>query len=96
MTAKLEGNALKSALATVPGWTLDESGAAISRQEKFGDFSEAFAFMTKVAILAEKLDHHPDWSNSYNKVSITLSTHSAGGLTEKDIALAREIDDLLG
>ena len=62
---------------------------------KFKDFSEAFAFMTRVALLAQAADHHPDWSNVYNKVSVTLTTHDAGGLTAKDVALAEAIDRLL-
>lgn len=81
--------------AAVPDWHYEPKEKAIRREFKFADFSEAFAFMTRVAMLAEKADHHPDWSNVYNRVSITLTTHDAGGLTEKDIALARAIDRLL-
>jgi len=83
-----------AALAGLPGWSLD--GAAIRREFRFADFSEAFAFMTRVALAAEKADHHPDWSNSWNKVGIGLSTHSEGGVTGLDIALARTIDSLAG
>jgi 4a-hydroxytetrahydrobiopterin dehydratase len=65
---------------------------ALYREFKFKDFSTAFAFMARVALAAEKINHHPDWSNSYNKVTITLSTHDAGGITENDFALAATID----
>jgi len=74
------------------GWT--HSGDAITLEFVFDDFITAFGFMTSVALLAEKLDHHPNWQNVYNKVSISLSTHEAGGLTEKDFELAEEIDNL--
>ena len=79
-------------LAALPQWSLARGGDAIERKFAFADFSEAFAFMTRVAILAEKHDHHPEWFNVYNRVEITLSTHDAGGLTSKDIELARFID----
>ena len=69
--------------------------AALSCDCVFGDFRQAFAFMTEVALLAEKADHHPEWSNVYNKVSIKLTTHDAGGLTAKDVALAKQIDVVL-
>lgn len=82
----------KSALAKLPGkWTLAADQKSIHQSFKFKNFSEAFAFMTRVALLAEAADHHPDWSNVYNKVDITLSTHDAGGLTQKDLALAEAI-----
>lgn len=96
MTDKLSAEARTAALASLRGWTYDPVSESITREDKFGDFTEAFGFMTKVAILAEKHDHHPDWSNAYNRVTISLTTHSAGGLTEKDVELAREIDELLG
>ena len=86
----------EEALKALPGWTYDAEAKAIRRSFRFGDFSEAFAFMTRVAFAAEKADHHPDWSNSWNRVDIALSTHSAGGVTAKDVALAREIDTLAG
>ncbi|MBI1327138.1 MAG: 4a-hydroxytetrahydrobiopterin dehydratase [Alphaproteobacteria bacterium] len=73
-------------------WELSESGKAISRSFKFRDFNEAWGFMSRVALLAEKADHHPEWKNVYNKVDITLTTHDAGGLTEKDISLAQAIN----
>ncbi|QMV00242.1 4a-hydroxytetrahydrobiopterin dehydratase [Devosia sp. D6-9] len=83
-----------AALAQMP-WTYDEAGKAISRSFKFASFSEAFGFMARVALLAEKAGHHPDWSNSYNRVDITLSTHDAGGVTRNDLDLARKIDALV-
>lgn len=92
----LAENERKSALAELAGWTYDEAGKAISRKFKFSGFSEAFGFMTRVALLAAEADHHPDWSNAYDTVEITLSTHSAGGLTQKDIDLAKGIGKLLG
>ena len=82
------------ALAALRGWSLDEDTRAIRRGFRFRDFAEAFAFMTRVAIEAEKADHHPDWSNSWNRVEIALTTHKAGGLTERDFALAARIDGL--
>jgi len=82
-----------TALADLPEWTI--TGDAITRTLTFGNFSQAFAFMTRVALAAEKQGHHPDWSNSYNRVTITLTTHEAGGLTERDFKLARAIDRLL-
>jgi 4a-hydroxytetrahydrobiopterin dehydratase len=80
-------NALTS---DMPAWTND--GVALSRELTFRDFRHAFAFMTDVARTADEMDHHPEWSNVYNKVSIRLTTHDAGGLTEKDVTLARHID----
>jgi 4a-hydroxytetrahydrobiopterin dehydratase len=82
------------ALGGLAGWTYDEGAKAISRSFRFGDFSEAFGFMTRVALAAEKADHHPDWSNSWNRVDIALSTHSEGGVTSRDVDLARQIDAL--
>jgi len=73
-----------------PGWS--EVGGRLHREFVFGDFTTAFAFMTRVAAVAEELDHHPDWSNSWNRVVIDLVTHSAGGITDKDRELARRID----
>jgi len=95
MATRLETDDLAKALTTVPLWEPDATRQAIHREFIFGGFSEAFGFMTRVALVAQAADHHPDWSNSYNKVSITLSTHSAGGLTAKDIALATAIDELV-
>jgi 4a-hydroxytetrahydrobiopterin dehydratase len=83
----------ESALAELTGWTLRADGLAIAREFKFADFSEAFAFMTRVALLAEKADHHPEWSNVYNRVAITLTTHDAGGLSARDVKMARNINE---
>jgi 4a-hydroxytetrahydrobiopterin dehydratase len=80
-------------MKTPAGWTREEKRDAISREFVFPDFNRAFAFMTQVALAAEKADHHPEWSNVYNKVRVTLSTHSAGGVTEKDLDLACFIDE---
>ncbi|MFN7174190.1 MAG: 4a-hydroxytetrahydrobiopterin dehydratase [Thermaurantiacus tibetensis] len=93
MVEKLDA-AARAALATeLPGWTLD--GEHLRRSFRFRDFSEAFAFMTRVALLAERHDHHPEWSNVWNRVEIGLSTHDAGGLSARDVALAKAIDALL-
>ena len=83
------------ALGALPEWRLREDGLAIERALKFKDFNEAFGFMTRVALLAEKHDHHPEWSNVYNRVAITLTTHDAGGLSARDVAMARAIDALV-
>jgi 4a-hydroxytetrahydrobiopterin dehydratase len=88
----LSEEAREAALRNLPEWRYDEDGKAIRRDFRFADFGEAFAFMTRCAIAAEKADHHPDWSNSWNKVAVALSTHSAGGVTAKDIALAEAMD----
>jgi 4a-hydroxytetrahydrobiopterin dehydratase len=80
------------ALLTLPAWSLAGDGLSISRKFSFEDFTRAFAFMTAVAIEAGSLNHHPDWSNSYATVKVTLSTHSAGGLSDLDFALARRMD----
>lgn len=82
-------------LAALPLWSLAGEGKAIERQFEFGDFSEAFAFMTRVALLAEKRDHHPEWSNVYNRVSIALTTHDAAGLSLRDVEMAEAIDRLV-
>lgn len=95
MAAKLSETEVMAALKGLPEWRHDEEGNVLKRDFKFRNFSEAFAFMTRVALLAEAADHHPDWSNAYNQVAIALSTHSAGGITGKDIALAAAIDRLL-
>lgn len=79
----------------LPAWRLAEGRDAISRRFRFRDFNEAWGFMARVALLAEKQDHHPEWSNVWNKVDILLTTHDAGGLSTRDVALARAIDALL-
>ncbi|MEO1967362.1 MAG: 4a-hydroxytetrahydrobiopterin dehydratase [Sphingomonadaceae bacterium] len=85
----------KSWLEALDKWTLARKGKAIERTFEFANFSEAFAFMTRVAMLAERKDHHPEWFNVYNKVEITLTTHDAGGLSLRDVKMARKIDKLL-
>ena len=89
--AKLTDAQRDAALGSLPGWTLRQDGLAINRRFTFADFSEAFAFMTRVALLAEKADHHPEWSNVWNRVDITLTTHDAGGLSARDVAMAEAI-----
>lgn len=92
MTAKLTGDARKAALAALKDWKDVPGRDAIQKNFTFADFNAAWAFMTRVALAAEKADHHPEWSNVYNKVEIVLSTHDAGGLSDKDVALAKFID----
>lgn len=89
---KLEASARKMALAQIPYWREVASRDAILRNFVFQDFNEAFGFMTRVALLAEKMDHHPEWFNVYNKVDVTLSTHDAGGVTDNDIQMAIAMD----
>ncbi len=96
MTEKLAGAARKKALGTLKLWTKVRGRDAIQKSYRFKNFNEAFAFMTRVALVAEKMDHHPEWFNVYNRVDITLSTHDAGGLSERDIALAKFIDSIAG
>lgn len=91
---RLSPEEARAALADLPGWTLREDGLAIARSFRFKDFAEAFAFMTRVALLAEKADHHPEWANVWNRVDIVLTTHDAGGLSTRDVALARAIGAL--
>lgn len=83
------------ALDRLDEWDYDEARDALTRRFTFDDFSAAFAFMTRVALLAEKADHHPEWSNVWNRVDILLTTHDAGGLSERDIKMARAIDALV-
>lgn len=93
--AKLTDTERGEALQRLPGWSLAREGLAIERSFQFADFSEAFAFMARVALLAEKADHHPEWSNVYNRVEIALTTHDADGLSRRDVAMATAIDALL-
>ena len=83
------------ALDGLPDWDHDDARDAITRTFTFKDFSEAFAFMTRVALLAEKADHHPEWSNVWNRVDVLLTTHDAGGLSHRDVAMAEAIEALL-
>ena len=94
MVEKLSAAILEASLASLTAWTLNDDRTTISRTFKFKTFSEAFGFMTRVALAAEKAGHHPDWSNSYGVVVIELTTHDAGGLSQKDIDLAQRIDSL--
>ncbi|MEI5668780.1 4a-hydroxytetrahydrobiopterin dehydratase [Bosea sp. CCNWLW174] len=89
---RLSPEARKEALSVLSGWALVEGREAMSKRFVFRDFNEAFGWMSRVALLAEKLDHHPEWSNVYKTVVVTLSTHDAGGLTELDVRLARAMD----
>ena len=91
---RLHSDQLKAAVDRLPDWSVQ--GDTIVRQFVFDSFVEAFGFMSSVAMLAERANHHPDWSNVYNRVDIALTTHDAGGLTERDFALAGEIDGLTG
>ncbi len=92
MAEILTGPARRAALATLDDWREAADGRAIEKHFRFADFGAAFAFMTRVALLAERRNHHPDWRNVYDRVEVTLTTHDAGGVTERDIALARLID----
>ncbi len=94
MVAKLTNAERASLAATLPQWRMVPGREAITRDFAFADFSAAWGFMARVALLAEKQDHHPEWSNVWNKVSITLSTHDAGGLSARDVQLAQAIDAL--
>jgi 4a-hydroxytetrahydrobiopterin dehydratase len=82
------------ALQQLTGWRAVEGREAISKSYKFGDFSAAFAFMTRTALKAEQMDHHPEWFNVYNRVDVTLSTHDAGGVTALDVKLAKFMDEI--
>lgn len=94
MTEKLSTEARDAAVHDLAGWTYEASEYAIRRVFKFANFSEAFGFMARVALAAERAGHHPDWSNSYDSVTITLTTHDAGGLSAKDIDLAKAISEI--
>jgi 4a-hydroxytetrahydrobiopterin dehydratase len=96
MVDKLGAEARREALAELSGWSLVEGRDAIEKSFKFRTFNEAWGFMSRVALAAEKLNHHPEWCNVYNRVDIVLSTHDCGGLSELDIKLAKRIDDAAG
>lgn len=93
MAKRLEQAEIRRRLDGAPGWTLGSDGLSIRRALEFRDFNEAFGFMTRIALAAEKADHHPEWSNVYNRVEISLTTHDSGGLTDKDFALAAAINE---
>jgi len=96
MIAKLTEAERGAALAALTAWTYDPDRDAIGRRFIFADFNQAFGFMTRVALLAEKADHHPEWSNVWNRVDIILTTHDAGGLSKRDVGMAGKIDALVG
>jgi 4a-hydroxytetrahydrobiopterin dehydratase len=92
MPKKLDGTARASALKELVSWRDVQGRDAIARKFEFRDFNEAFGFMTRVALLAEKMDHHPEWFNVYNRIEVTLSTHDAGGVTENDVKMAKTME----
>jgi 4a-hydroxytetrahydrobiopterin dehydratase len=94
MTDKLDAASLRQRLAALPQWHIEAGDAAIRREYLFADFPQAFGFMAQVALHAERLDHHPEWFNVHRRVDVRLTTHDAGGVTERDIALARHADDV--
>ena len=96
MVKKLSDAQRAALLPALPAWTLDEARDGLARSFRFKDFSEAFGFMSRVALAAEAMDHHPEWFNVYRTVEVTLSTHDAGGLTEKDVKLARAMNTIAG
>jgi 4a-hydroxytetrahydrobiopterin dehydratase len=96
MAQKLSAEARKTALSRLRGWSEASGRDAITKRFVFADFNQAFGFMTRAALIAEKLDHHPEWFNVYKNVDVTLSTHDAGGLTELDIKLAEAMDKIAG
>jgi 4a-hydroxytetrahydrobiopterin dehydratase len=91
---RLSHEQTQQALAALPRWTMTIDGRGIARRFVFADFAQAFGFMTRVALMAERADHHPEWTNVWNRVDITLTTHDAGGLSARDVALATAIDAL--
>jgi len=96
MAQKLAAESRKAALARLSGWSEVSGRDAISKTFTFKNFNEAFGFMTRAALVAEKMDHHPEWSNIYRTVNVTMSTHDAGGLTELDVKLAEAMDKIAG
>ena len=96
MAQKLSDAERQGLAARVSGWRRLEDRDAISKSFKFKDFNAAFGFMTRVALIAEQMNHHPEWFNVWNRVDITLSTHDAGGLSQRDVKLAKSIDALIG
>ena len=96
MAQKLDAAARKDALAKLQGWSEAGGRDAITKTFTFKNFNEAFGFMSRVALVAEKMDHHPEWSNVYKTVEVTLSTHDAGGLTDLDVKLAEAMNKIAG
>ena len=96
MIARLTDSERAALLPTLVGWSHDAARDGIAKRFVFADFVAAFGFMTRVALIAEKLDHHPEWSNVWNRVDVVLTTHDVGGLSMRDIDMARAIDDISG
>lgn len=96
MAQRLTPEARREAIADLNGWSEVTGREAIQKTFKFRDFSEAFGFMSRVALAAERLDHHPEWRNVWNSVEVVLTTHDAGGITQLDIDLARRMDEIAG
>ena len=95
MVAKVTAEERAAALNVLPGWSEKHGREALHKTFKFADFSEAFAFMTRVAMMAEQMDHHPEWFNVYNKVEVTLTTHDANGVSARDIKMAQFMESLV-
>ena len=93
MPTLLTAQERQSALTELAGWAESRDGKALVKSFKFKTFNAAFAFMTRVALVAEKMDHHPEWTNVYNRVDVRLSTHSAGGVSELDVKLAKKMNE---
>lgn len=91
---RLDEGRIREQLKSLPGWSLQEG--KLYREYGFGDFVEAFGFMSKAALIAERMNHHPEWSNVYNRVSVRLTTHDAGGITDRDLELAAAMNDIVG
>ena len=96
MVEKLSDAARAQAMTELPGWSAAEGRDAIAKTFRFTDFNAAFGFMSRVALLAERMDHHPEWLNVYNRVEVTLATHDAGGVTERDARMAKFMDEIAG
>ena len=96
MAQKLSGDARKAALAKLSGWSEVAGRDAITKKFTFKDFNEAFGFMSRAALVAEKTDHHPEWRNVYRTVEVVLTTHDAGGVTARDVALAKAMNAIAG
>jgi 4a-hydroxytetrahydrobiopterin dehydratase len=96
MAQKLDAAARQAIPARLPGWQMVEGRDAIAKTFTFPNFNAAFGFMTRAALVAEKMNHHPEWFNVWNRVDVTLSTHDAGGLTERDLTLAEAMDRIAG
>ena len=92
MAEKISTDECRRALAQLDGWEAAKDREAIVKEYRFSNFSQAFAWMTQVALLAEKMDHHPEWTNVYSRVSVALTTHDAGGITRNDLDMAKQMD----